>query len=95
MRESAHPARPAPCSRRRCAIPAAIVEVVGSFVTGGDVSKNERKEMVLETSYASLDRSAIVDGQPSGASSAVSCPGAGQAELIRTGPLEPDGEEEG
>jgi len=59
------------------------------------VSKNERREMLLETSYPTLDRGAIADGDLPGASSALSCPSVGRAELIRSAPLEPDGEEEG
>ena len=51
--------------------------------------------MLLETSYPTLDRGAIADGDLPGASSALSCPSVGRAELIRSAPLEPDGEEEG
>lgn len=65
------------CVLELAAIPEAIVRAVSRLSQEDDVSENERRQMILETSYARLDREATEDGEPPGQSSGFSCPACG------------------
>jgi two-component system, chemotaxis family, protein-glutamate methylesterase/glutaminase len=58
-------------------IAAAIVETVRNLPQAVQVRDNGRNEMILETSYATLDRDAVERAAPPGRPSAFACPACG------------------
>jgi two-component system chemotaxis response regulator CheB len=65
------------CVKPVADIAAAVAETVRNLPTKAPVSDNRRDEMILETSYAALDRDAVARRQPPGRPSAFSRPACG------------------